>query len=489
MERQDMIKLSRPGARGTAMAPRRPLAALALLCAGLLLPPAALAGHEGASVAPGPVTALGRLQSLKELPAAPQSRRSFDIQHWTTRNGTHVFFVEARELPMLDLRLVFDAGGARDGELGGLASVANRMLDDGTATRDASAIARGFESVGAQYSAGSYRDMAVVELRVLSDAAFRDPALDVLTDVVANTAYPADAFARAKKSSEIGQQQQEQSPAALAGRLFFKGLYGEHPYAHPPTGTRETLAKITRDDLLAFHSRFYVARNLTLALVGAVSRQEAEGIAERISGALPAGAPAPALPEVKPLDKARHLYREFPSAQTHILVGAPGIRYGDPDYFALMAGNEILGGGGFTSRLMEELRQKRGMTYGAYSGFQQMRAEGPFQISLSTRADQTQEALKVIRGLLAEFVDKGPTDDELRAAKANITGGFPLSTASNDSIIGYLGAIGFYGLPLDYLDTYVAKVEAVTPDDVRAAFRRHVRPDRLLVVTVGQGKP
>ncbi|HET8730677.1 MAG TPA: pitrilysin family protein [Moraxellaceae bacterium] len=449
----------------------------------------ALAGHEGATVAPGPVTSLERLESVRDLPALPQSRRPFVIQHWLTHNGTRVYFVEADELPMLDVRLVFDAGGARDGDHGGLASLANRMLDDGTSSRDASAVAGSFESVGARYSAGSYRDMAVAELRVLSDPAFRDPALDVLADVIAHASYPEDAYRREMKSSEVGQQQQEQSPAALASRLFFKGLYGDHPYAHPPTGTRESLAKISRDDLVAFHARYYVARNLTLALVGAISRADAEMIAERISGALPEGQPAPPLPAVQKLDRARHLYREFPSAQTHILMGAPGIRYGDPDYFALMVGNEILGGGGFTSRLMEELRQRRGMTYGAYSNFQQMRAEGPFQISVSTRADQTADALRVIREIVTGFVKDGPSDEELRAAKANIIGSFPLSTASNDSIIGFLGAIGFYGLPLDYLDTYIAKVNAVTTDDVRAAFRRHVRPDRLLIVTVGQGKP
>lgn len=463
--------------------------ALALLMPGLLAALPAHAGHEGASVAPGPVTSLEKLDSVRELPALPQSRRSFAIQRWTTSNGARVYFVQANELPMLDVRLVFDAGGARDGGLGGLASLASRMLDDGTPARDAYAIARDFESVGARFSAGSYRDMAVTELRVLSDPAFREPALQVFTDVVAHASYPAEAYARALKSSEVGQQQQEQSPAALAGRLFFKGLYGDHPYAHPPTGTRESLAKIRREDLVGFHQRYYVARNLTLALVGAVSRADAEAIAERISGALPAGEPAPALPEVSKPEKARHLYRDFPSAQTHILMGTPGIRYGDPDYFALMVGNEILGGGGFNSRLMEELRQKRGMTYGAYSSFQQMRAEGPFQISVSTRADQTAEALRVIREILSSFVKDGPTDEELRAAKANIIGSFPLSTASNDSIIGFLGAIGFYGLPLDYLDTYIDKVNAVTPADVRAAFGRHIRPDRMLVVTVGKGRP
>jgi zinc protease len=449
----------------------------------------ALAEHGGAEPSSGPITALQRLDSLKALPGAPQSRRSFAIQHWVTRNGTRVYFVEAKELPMLDLRLIFDAGGARDGELPGLASVTSRMLDEGTPTRDTSAIARSFEMAGAAFNAGSYRDMAVVELRVLSDPAFREPALEVFTDVVAHAQFPADAYARAQKSSEIGQQQQEQSPSALAGRLFYKELYGKHPYAHPPTGTRESLARLQREELAAFHRRYYVARNLTLALVGAVSRAEAEALAERISSALPAGEPAPPLAEVKPLAKARHIHREFPSAQTHILVGAPGIRYGDPDYFALTVGNEILGGGAFTSRLTAELRQRRGFTYGVYSSFQPMRAQGPFQISLSTRADQTTEALKIIRRLLGDFVRTGPAEDELRAAKASIVGGFPLSTASNSSIIGYLGAIGFYGLPLDYLDQYLAQVQQVSAADVRAAFARHVRPDRLLTVTVGKTQP
>lgn len=445
--------------------------------------------HGSDPAADGPITALDRLESLKDLTGVPMSRRSFALQHWTTANGARVYFVEARELPMLDVRMVFDAGGARDGALGGLASLTSRMLDEGTKTRDTAAIAGGFERVGAEFGSSSYRDMAVVELRVLSDPAFREPAVEVLADVVANAQFPADAYARAQKSSEIGQQQQEQSPAALAGRTFYKGLYGDHPYAHPPSGTRETLAKIRREDLVAFHQRYYVARNLTLAIVGALSRAEAEALADKVSAALPAGEPAPALPEVRRLAKPKQIHREYPSAQTHILMGAPGIRYGDPDYYALLVGNEILGGGGFTSRLMEELRTRRGFTYGVYSSFQQMRAEGPFQVSLSTRADQTGEALRLIRAELDRFVRKGPTDEELRVAKASIVGGFPLSTASNKSIIGYLGAIGFYGLPLDYLDQYLARVQAVTPDDVRQAFARHVDPSRLLVVTVGKAKP
>lgn len=447
------------------------------------------AGHEGAAVVPGPVTALDRLASLKQLPGQPESRRAFSIQNWTTKNGARVYFVAASELPMLDLRLVFDAGAARDGDKGGLAATVSRMLDEGTPTRDTSGIARSFEMVGADYDASSYRDMAVVELRVLSDAAYRDPAIDVFTDVLAHPQFPPEPFARTMQGSEVGQQQQEQSPSAIASRLFYKTLYGTHPYWQPPSGTRESLQKIRREDMVAFHQRYYVARNLTIAMVGALSRAEAEAVAEKVSSALPAGEPAPPLPAVKPLEKARHLHHEFPSSQTHILVGAPGIAYGDPDYYALTVGNEILGGGGFTARLMKEIRQKRGLTYGVSSYFTQMRAQGPFSINLSTRSDQASEALKITRQVVGDFIRKGPDAEEVKEAQANIVGGFPLGTASNGSIVGYLGAIGFYGLPLDYLDQYLARIQAVTPDEIRAAFARHLDPDRLLVVTVGKGAP
>lgn len=449
----------------------------------------AQAGHEGAVVARGPVTALATLQSVKQLSSAPELRRAFSIQTWATKNGARVYFVGAQELPMLDVRLVFDAGGARDGVLGGLASTVSRMLDEGTAIRDTSAIARSFEMVGASFNAGSYRDMAVVELRVLSDPAFRDPALEVFADVLAHPQFPEAPFARVMQSSEIGQQQQEQSPSAIAGKLFYKALYGSHPYAQPPAGTRETLAKIRRDDLLAFHQRYYVARNLVIAMVGALSREEAEAVAERVSNSLPAGEPAAAMPAVTPPVKARTLHQEFSATQTHILMGVPGMNYVDPDYYALTVGNDILGGGGFTARLMKEIREKRGLTYGVSSSFSRMRAQGPFVISLSTRTDQTAEALKVTRQVVGDFLRSGPDAEEVREARANIVSGFPLATASNASIVGYLGAIGFYGLPLDYLDQYVARIQAVTAEDIRMAFKRHIDPRRLLVVTVGQGKP
>ncbi|MFN3587449.1 MAG: M16 family metallopeptidase [Moraxellaceae bacterium] len=454
----------------------------------LVLPLAAQASPQR-SVQPGPVTALANLESVPAADAVPPARRAFAIERWQTANGARVLFVAADELPMLDVRLVFDAGAARDDGAGGLASTVASLLNQGTATRDTSAIAEAFEQVGAQFSASSHRDMAVVEMRVLAAPEFRDPALAVFADVVARPAFPEDSFLRIQRSAEVGQQQQEQSPSALASRLFFQELYGRHPYATPPRGTRESLARLSREQVQAFHARYYVARNLTIALVGQLSRAEAEAVAEQLSAALPAGEPAPALPAARPPSKRRQVHRSFPSAQTHLLVGTTGIRRGDPDHYALVVGNEILGGGGFTSLLTRELRQKRGLTYGVSSGFTPMRAQGPFIVSLSTRHDQAGEALTLLLGLLGDFLRTGPDEAAVREAKASIVAGFPMTASSNAAIVGHLGAIGFYDLPLDYLDQYLARIEAVTPADVRRAFRRHVDPARLLVVSVGQGKP
>jgi zinc protease len=167
------------------------------------------------------------------------------------------------------------------------------------------------------------------------------------------------------------------------------------------------------------------------------------------------------------------------------MIGAPGIRRDDPDYFTLFVGNYILGGGGFVSRITEEVRQKRGLAYSAYSYFAPLQARGPFIIGMQTRRDQADEALAVLRDTLREFVSKGPTEQELQAAKQNIVGGFPMRIDSNRKIHDYLRLIGFYDLPIDYLETFVANIERVTVADIKAAFARRVDPDRLVTVVVG----
>jgi len=177
-----------------------------------------------------------------------------------------------------------------------------------------------------------------------------------------------------------------------------------------------------------------------------------------------------------------------PATQSHILIGAPGIRRSDPDYFPLFVGNQILGGGGFVSRINEEVRQKRGLAYSAYSYFSPRQVPGPFVIGMQTRRDQADEALAVTRKTLRDFVSNGPTEKELLAAKQNIVGGFPMRIDSNRKIHEYLAVIGFYNLPVSYLEDFVANIERVTVADIKTAFARHVDPDKLVTVVVGADK-
>ena len=199
----------------------------------------------------------------------------------------------------------------------------------------------------------------------------------------------------------------------------------------------------------------------TVAIVGDLDRTQAEELADLITAELPSAGPAPSLPAVPALDQASLAEITFPSSQTHIYVGQPGMRRGDPDYFPLYVGNHILGGGGLVSRLFREVREERGLSYSVNSRFSPMAQDGPYIFSLQTRNDQTGEALQVLRDTLRDFHDKGPTDDELVAAKKNITGGFPLRIDSNSKIVEYLAMIGFYDLPLDYLETFNERVMAM----------------------------
>jgi zinc protease len=188
---------------------------------------------------------------------------------------------------------------------------------------------------------------------------------------------------------------------------------------------------------------------------------------------------------VQVIEKAVTVKIDHPSTQTHILVGQTGIKREDVDYFPLYVGNHVLGGGGMVSRLFAEIREKRGLSYSANSYFSPMRENGPFTASLQTRTDQTKEALLVLQEQLKIFIDNGPTEAELEASKKNITGGFPLRLSSNSKIIAYIGMIGFYDLPRDYLETFNANVNAVTVDQIKDAFKRRLSPDKFVTVMVG----
>lgn len=408
-----------------------------------------------------------------------------EIQHWQTDNGARVYFVPAPQLPMVDARIVFDAGAARDEAKPGLASLTNRMLSMGAGGMDADTIARKLEQVGAATGQGSERDMAWLSLRSLVEPEQLDPAVDVLAQMLANPDFPQQDFERERARTLVALEQQRESPAQVAEETFYRAVYGDHPYASPPLGTKQGVESLRVGDLRAFHQRFYVARNAVVGIVGDLDRAAAEQLAQRLTAGLPEGQAAPGLPEVPALQQGATERIDHPSTQTHVRVGQPGMARGGADYFPLYVGNYALGGGGLVSRLNEEVREKRGLSYSVYSYFYPMARKGPFLMAMQTRNDQAEQGLEVLRDTLRGFLEQGITDDELKAAKQNITGGFPLRIDSNQDMVEYLAMIGFYGLPLDYLQRFNERVEAVTREQVNDAFRRRLAPDDMATVIVG----
>lgn len=430
----------------------------------------------------------GGLVLLALLFIVPTAGANPAIQHWLTANGARVYFVPAPELPMVDIRVVFDAGSARDDKLPGLAMFTNGMLEEGAGALDANGIAERFDNLGAQFSASSQRDMAIASLRSLTDPSLLEPALQTYALLLSQPSFPPVALERVRRQMLIGLQHEEQDPGEIASRAFYRTLYGDHPYGISSSGTKESVLAITRQDLQDFYQRYYVGRNAVVAIVGAINREEAENLAQTAVGLLPEGEAATPLPSVSGLEQAQSQHIDHPSSQTHVLMGQPGVHRGDPDYFPLYVGNHILGGSGLVSRISEEVREKRGLSYSAYSYFMPMSQEGPYILGLQTANDNREEALKVLRQTLVRFVEEGPTEEELVASKKNITGGFPLKIDSNSDILGYIAMIGFYGLPLDYLDTFNSRVEAVTVSQIHDAFSRRIHPEKMFTLTVG-GKP
>jgi zinc protease len=407
------------------------------------------------------------------------------IQRWQATGGATVVFVETEALPIVDVRLTFDAGSARDGDQPGLARLTNSLILEGTSQRSAGEIARAFEQRGARVSTGSDRDTAHVSLRSLTRNGVLNDVMADLTDVLANPAFPEDAVERVKRQMQVGLRQDQQSPQALANKAFARALYRDHPYASPPSGTMESVKGLNREAVQDFHRRYYTRANLTLAIVGDVSRERAEAMAERVTEALPEGEKASELPPVPPLESAKTVRVPFDGEQTLIMMGQPGVSRHHEDYLPLYVANHVLGGGGLVSLLTDRMRNQRGLSYSTFSSMAPMARGGRFVVGSKVRNEALDEALSVLRGTLTEFHKDGPGEDRVAAAKSNIIGSFPLSIDSNNDLIGYIGMIGFHGLSTDYLQRLPDRVSEVGRDDAAQAFREHIAPERFVTVLVG----
>lgn len=411
------------------------------------------------------------------------------IENWQTSQGSPVYFIQTAGLPMVDIQVVFDAGSARDGQEFGIAAFTAGLLDTGAGNWNADAIAQRLESVGAQLSSGVSADMASVSLRSLTEPKLLNSALETLETVLSKPRFAATDFKRDLSRTLAGLKQREESPAAQAEIAFNKALYGEHPYAHDSDGELKTVSAFTIPKVREFYKKHYVAANTMIVMVGNLEKPQATQIAEQLMAGLALGQKPEPLPDVVMPKKTAPQHIEFPSSQTHVLVGLPASFRQDPDYFTLYVGNHILGGSGLVSKLFDEIREKRGLAYSASSHFAAYLKPGPFEISLQTRNEKTTEALEVLNKTLTDFIDNGPTEAALKSAKQNITGGFAMRFDTNKELAGYAAMIGFYHLPLDYLDTFTQKIEQVSVADIKTAFKRRLPVDLLQTITVGKTVP
>lgn len=443
-----------------------------------------------------PIAALSKLSSLEN--AKPLEVTVPDIQTFKTKAGIPVLFVPTTTLPIVDIDLRFNAGSARDGSISesgfGIANMTATMLEQGSKRLDENAFTRAVETLGISLGSSAYKDMFIVSLRSLSDDKHLLPAVDLMTQMLTEPSFDEQILARNKARLLVGLQQQKQDPGSLASIAFSKALYGDHPYAHPSVGTLESVPNIDRKQLIDFKNRYLVAANASLAMTGNLTLAQAKNLAEEITADLPAGQAAAALPEPKPLTQPQHIHIPFPSTQTTVLMGQLGEkRATDPQAqqkqtnFAV--GNEVLAGGDFNARLMTEVRQNLGYTYGISGSMNPMLARGPYQIGFSTRNDKARAAIDASLAVINETLDKGITSDEMKLTTDNLKNSFPMGFASNAGINSLIGMMNFYQLPNSYLTNYVNRIEQVKLSEVNQTLRDTLKPDNFLIVTVGEVNP
>ena len=406
------------------------------------------------------------------------------IQHWQTSTGAQVYFVENHDLPIIDLAVNFPAGSARDTKAtSGVAGVTRYMMTLGADGMNEEAITNAFADIGANMGGELDVDRAAFKLRTLTSESAK--ALVTFNKVLHKPDFPQAILEREKTRIVAGLKEAATQPESISSKAFMQALYPNHPYGMDESGEIDTITAMKRDDLIAFYNTNYTAKSAVIALMGDMTEAQAKTIAEDAAKGLPQGAALPKIAEVTYPQAASTQRIAHPASQAHILLGYPGIKRGDPDYFALYLGNYVLGGGGFVSRLTEEVREKRGLVYSVYSYFMPMAEIGPFQIGLQTKKEQADEATKVVNATVAKFIAGGVTEKELKAAKDNIIGGFPMRIDSNAKILDYLSLIGFHNLPLTYLEDFNKSVAKVTTGQIKDAFKRRVKPEHFVSVTVG----
>jgi zinc protease len=417
------------------------------------------------------------------------------IERISLPSGAQVYVVSSMGIPMVDVQIEFDAGSRRDpAGLAGLASATSGHFGKGVLALpnrpalDENQLGEAWADLGASFGASASADRMGFSLRSLTYPDLLGKAAALAAQQLAAPAFPAPLWQRDTERISASIKEANTKPATLVGRRFNAAVYSGHPYGNELT--EDSLRRINVEAMRSFYATHVRACRAKVSIVGAVSQSNAAQLATQLLAGLPQTGcdTLPTVPEVAPLSAAQSIQLPFDSAQAHVMIGQPGYKRSDPDFFSLLVGNHILGGGGFTSRLTREVREKRGLSYSVYSYFSPGLHAGAFAIGLQTRPDQAAQAVQVSRDVLADFVANGPTPDELQAAKDNLMGGFALRIDSNRKLLDNVANIAWLDLPLDYLTNWTQRVDTITAADIKAAFQRKLQPEKMVTVVVGAAK-
>ena len=419
------------------------------------------------------------------LPLSVQA--AVNIQRWTTPQGVQVLLTERHENPIIDMAVSFrGAGNASDPDgKSETAAFTAALLTGGTKEMDEETFNAQTNGLAVEIGSGTDNETTTATLRSLNRPDTLKKAVSLFNGALARPRFDEAVFRRNQTQAATVLQQQETKPDFTAARTLARLSYPDHPYGKGAYTTVQSINSITIDDIRAFYRTRYGKNNAVVAIVGDIDRKGADRLVQDALSGLPDLAAASV--DVPPVKKHPAQRRDIPFAgeQAQIMLGMPLITRNDPDYYALVVGNYVLGGGGFDSRLMEVLRNQRGDTYGVYSNLTPERQAGMFTIAYSSRKPAARASLAAAQEVIRQFIAEGPTEEEMSQAKANITGSFPLRFDSNAKLLGYLNLIGVYNLPDDYLEAYPKAVAKLTAADVKAAWQKRVRPEDLNIVVVG----
>ena len=418
------------------------------------------------------------------------TQANIEISEYETSNGIKVLYSKSENIPMIDIKITFDAGSNRDGNLKGLSMLTHNLLDEGTTKLSAEEIASSFESTGAVFNTSVNKDKSSISLRSLADKKYLGPSLKTFLNILSDSTFPLKELSLQKDRTVSTIIEDESDPSEISMNLFFKEIYKNYAYGYPSIGEKSIIKNISRKDIVNFYKNNLNQKTAKIAIVSSLSKKDVEALSEKISKSLERKdiLVDKNTIQLKKDNKEKYIYKKFNSEQAHIYIGGLAIKRGAKNHLPLYVGNYIFGGSGFSARLMQELRVKRGYTYGVYSYIYPMKNIGPFVIGIETKSEQAQISVELIHNMLQEFIENGPTNEEIKHAKEAIINGFPLRVDSNSDILNYLSMINYYDLPMDYLAKFTENISKITKKDIISAFKEEIDYKNLTTLVVGNEK-